>query len=142
MTPDRKRRRGRTTTESGFGWGRSGALASASEGFSADDGGVRAVDVVGRLRLDALQVEARSAKLAAYESVLQRLDVTWVGCPHGGDDGDIAVAPEEIDGVREELAAKHCVPVLLPAEQLGRSKGTPALPDGRARFAPPGFSGG
>ena len=41
--------------------------------------------------LRAASDDPTAGKLAAYESVLQRLDVTWVGCPHRGQGADIVV---------------------------------------------------
>ena len=93
-------------------------------------------DDAGRLELAASYADERSTKLAAYESVQQRLDVTWVGCPFTSAAGvgpgvgadsqfcDLSILPgsEEAEQAREALAKVHCVPVLLPPEQLERAE--------------------
>ena len=73
-------------------------------------------DAEGRLQLHDAMASSRSSKVSAYETVLHRFDVTWVGCPSE------EIAPEEVDHTRDVLDAKSCVPVLLPPEQAERAE--------------------
>ena len=59
--------------------------------------------------------------MSAYETVLHRFDVTWVGCPSE------EIAPEEVEHARDVLDARSCVPVLLPPEQAERAEVLTAL---------------
>ena len=53
--------------------------------------GLQREPVSGALQLVDAMASSRSSKVAAYETVLHRFDVTWVGCP--SED----IAPEEVD---------------------------------------------
>jgi len=64
-----------------------------------------------------LEVGPPSKHHAAHEGMAQRLDVTWVGCPSE------AVPEEEQPALRDEFAARQCVPVFLPAELLQQMEG-------------------
>ena len=73
-------------------------------------------DKSGRLQVQDSLAGSRSSKLASYESVLQRLDVTWVGCPSE------EIAPEELEVAREEFASRQCVPIVLPPDRAERAE--------------------
>ena len=58
-------------------------------------------DAEGRLQLHDAMASSRSSKVSAYETVLHRFDVTWVGCPSE------EISPEEVEHTRDVLDAKH-----------------------------------